>query len=857
MLLIFRQFLISLITILIASLSACVKQTNKHPIELIFSERAAIVEIGSNFIGIEAHGSSPLLNRISFFYPVANSIDLSQDYWTRQQWQILKIDVKTGNRPLKRLGLNPLETKLTPYSVWFTDEYEGCHLKIGYRFCHHQPAMLFTVEIENRSSAPVPLEIFTQLDLTIRTCHSYQIKNPTSLSIDTVISAIFAEFDDPETANAELFVGNVGLFPEGFFTDKNDLNGFRENESDDSAAPTQEKNLSRTVYSPSPSVAAFVYRPKLAPNQKTAVQQIIGSCRIGEARELLNDLTNNYQQEVESFESWIKQKSCRDTTIITGDAIIDHSVRWAKAIMQTNRHYLHDQFVPMPCPAQYNFFFTHDVLLSDLAAVYFDLDRVKQNLLYIINHARPDGTIPHAYYWKDGDYVTEYAAADNWNHFWFILLAARYLRHSGDRKTLIALKPFLLNSLKNALTSKGPDDLMWAHHPDWWDIGSSRGPRSYMTILAIRTIREFLYICSVLDQETENLIKYELLANRKQQQLNKRLWSDSLNYLINYYEDGSQDSHFYTGSILGCHFNTINDERKNKLVESVEQYLLDDNIGVYNVYPMDFHQRIEQLNFNGMEMGAPFYYANGGVWPHGNAWYALALKSIGSPDTALRFIKKTMTVLGIMNSPNGQPAMYEYRNSNHHAPSEYGKVDKPQFLWAAGWYLYSLYHLFLINENEWNVSFAPFLPENLDNLHFVMMINGTPATIYLTGHGKYLQSIRYNGQFFPSTVVPEILSAQKIELELGVPQTPYLAEASARLISADFIAEKNILQLELSAFAGHKNLTRIISPFKPRRVLIDGTSRSKVMSVNMVDQIFDISIQFNHSTKTHKLAIEF
>ena len=43
-----------------------------------------------------------------------------------------------------------------------------------------------------------------------------------------------------------------------------------------------------------------------------------------------------------------------------------------------------------------------------------------------------------------------------------------------------------------------------------------------------------------------------------------------------------------------------------------------------------------------------------------------------------------MTLDGIINSPNGQPAMYEYRDSNFNNPKEYGKIDKPQFMWAAG-----------------------------------------------------------------------------------------------------------------------------------------------------------------------------
>ena len=72
------------------------------------------------------------------------------------------------------------------------------------------------------------------------------------------------------------------------------------------------------------------------------------------------------------------------TKITSGDPVIDRSVSWAKAILEVNTHYIDGDFVPMPCPAEYNFYFTHDVLLTDLAAVNFDTARVKRDLSFII-----------------------------------------------------------------------------------------------------------------------------------------------------------------------------------------------------------------------------------------------------------------------------------------------------------------------------------------------------------------------------------------------------------------------------------------------------------------------------------------
>ena len=179
-----------------------------------------------------------------------------------------------------------------------------------------------------------------------------------------------------------------------------------------------------------------------------------------------------------------------------------------------------------------------------------------------------------------------------------------------------------------------------------------------------------------------------------QQTLNKKLWSDDQKYIINYYEDGSIDKHYYMGSLLAVYFNLLNPERSNELIKTAEEKLLDEKLGIYTLFPMDFNKLIDKLKFAGNEAGEPFKYANGGIWMHGNAWYALDLIKTGQKEKAINFIKRTMTLDGIINSPNGQPAMYEYRDSNFNNPKEYGKIDKPQFMWAAGWYLYCIYELY-------------------------------------------------------------------------------------------------------------------------------------------------------------------
>jgi glycogen debranching enzyme len=44
---------------------------------------------------------------------------------------------------------------------------------------------------------------------------------------------------------------------------------------------------------------------------------------------------------------------------------------------------------------------------------------------------------------------------------------------------------------------------------------------------------------------------------------------------------------------------------------------------------MDLYLLIDYMKFAGNGAGDPYHYANGGIWPHGNACYALALINNG------------------------------------------------------------------------------------------------------------------------------------------------------------------------------------------------------------------------------------
>ncbi|MBU0606544.1 MAG: hypothetical protein KKI08_01605, partial [Armatimonadetes bacterium] len=402
--------------------------------------------------------------------------------------------------------------------------------------------------------------------------------------------------------------------------------------------------------------------------------------------------------------------------------------------------------------------------------------------------------------------------------------------------------------------------LVSANRPDWWDIGDSFGPRSYMTILAARSLREFLYISTVLGKGGAEVQKLEKISARMQHSLGQELWDGKLGYLINYNKGNQKDPHLYTGSMLAAHFGLLDGAKQRTLIDTAGQKLVDPKVGVYNAFPMDFGQKKQRalFKFNGDEAGDRFKYMNGGIWYHGNAWYALGLLANGEQQKARRFIKQAMTVDGIMKGPNGQPAMYECRSGNAKDPSSYGRVDKPQFLWAASWYLYTVYNLMGLRENEWNTSFSPSQPSSKRGSAFSVSLGGKLVTVKVSGSGSAIRRITCDGRPLASAVVPHGLRVRGgIEIQLGRPETPYVAGAESLLLSSHYDATKRRLSAQLQAFSGHENRVTLVSPSAPRAVLLDGKPLARE-SWKVVRQggAHSVEVRFSHASAKQTLDLQ-
>lgn len=825
------------------------------PLSYFFGGKHGQVEVGGRYVGAEFHRSRPLPSRISFFYPVANSIDVSTDYWKREDSQPMIVGIQSNSGAKRWLGKESWAYTLSPHRVRFESEDAGIKYRMSYDFCLDEPAMVFALRIRNTTTQAQTLSVYTHLKLVLRTCQTFARKDSASTAFDVANNAVLAHFDDLDTQQATCFVQNVGAIPAQWTTSAGEL---AIADSGYSNWLTSSTRLRATVFPPSSKnapVAAFVYERTLQPNDSLEIVQVIGSCRKAEVKEKVNQLKRSWRSEIARYDEFVRQKAQREAWFTSGDPWLDRSATWARAVLATNAHYIDGQIVPMPCPAEYNFFFTHDVLMTDLAAVHFDLPRVKKDLLYIASHAEK-GIIPHAYYWRDDGFKTEYCTPDNWNHLWFILVSASYVRNSLDDSTAAVLYPLATKSLEEILAQKKEDNLMYAFRPDWWDIGRVEGPRAYITILTIRALRDYVFMSATLRKGLD-LSQYERIADAMQNALGDKLWDAERNYLMNW-NGIQQDTHTYMGSLLAPAFGLLPDDKAKAVVTTATKELLAPEIGVRAAMPADFHTKesIAFYKFVGDEAGQPYFYINGGVWQHNNAWYALALKNVGRVDDALHFVKTTMTLDGVARSPMGIPAMYEYRYSDL-SSKDYGKIDKPSFLWGGGFYLYTLYQVFGIKENEWNVSFAGPLPSLFRSINFSLAA-GKLKNVSMTGRGKYLQSCKIDGHEVPSLVLPlDAYDASRIELRFGNAAEPYLESVTASLQSIQWNRTKGRLIIHLSSFVDHQVIAKVVARTKPRNTLLNGETFSSLKTMRRPDRVYELTVKFSAVTMTQTLELTF
>jgi hypothetical protein len=726
------------------------------------------------------------------------------------------------------LGKKAYSYTFTPYQVHFEGTEKKCQITFDYDVCEDLPIFILRINIVNNSSDARTFTFKTSLDTRLRTSHTYSSLLPDQIRSEKNNSVAFAEYNSINADSACVFVYRMG---------KN--------------SPLLKSSLPDSKANKQLQFASSV---RLNPGENEEIIQLIGMCRIDESDEMIRRSVKNWPNSRLRNTNRVTDYTFNNAYFRVDDTSLQKTLYWAKAVIASNLHYIDDHFLPMPCPAEYNFFFTHDMLLASLGAVYFDTGYVKNGLLFLNSLVKEDRILPHAYYWKDGQYVTEFCTSDNWNHLWFIIVASSYLKHSGDEQTVDDLFPILKKSLNMALENKKADDLMYAGRPDWWDIGNVYGARSYTTILTYKALQDYVYIASVLNKDSDQMREYLILAERMKLKLGEKLWNDEQGYLLNLLDGGRIDHHYYAGSILATHYDLLNQDKRSILLQTVEDRLLDPHIGVRTVMPADFHELINVYKFQGMEAGKPYVYLNGGVWPHQNVWYALGLLHNSQVNDAKDVIKKYLTLEGIKNSPNGQPSFYEYRNTNV-SSDKYGEIDKPTFLWAGGLYIHALYQLAGLRINTSNIYFSPELPDGFENVEYDLMLSGKLCRISWKGNGEYFKSIYCDGVKVHSAV--SINAKKNILFERGKPASPYLAQCTCNVKRVDYNRTDGSLMIDLSGIPGIDISLQIISPDQIAKYYFKEKTVESRLHINQQNGIFIYTITGTMTTLSDELIVYF
>ena len=133
-------------------------------------------------------------------------------------------------------------------------------------------------------------EFYTHLETSLKTCHTYTLKDTAVTEFDKMGNTIYADFNNEETQYAQVFVANGGLAPSSYNTIGN-LNSSFEPTNDYwfyHDGPLPGSILSKE--NPGIPAAEFVYKKELLPGQKMTIVQIVGSCKQSEGKGIVKYL---------------------------------------------------------------------------------------------------------------------------------------------------------------------------------------------------------------------------------------------------------------------------------------------------------------------------------------------------------------------------------------------------------------------------------------------------------------------------------------------------------------------------------------------------------------------------------------
>ena len=207
------KFMIFILIIAITFLiQSCNKTDRNHQLNIHFAEKYGQIEIGGKYVGAEFHHSRPLPSRLSFYYPVANSIVTSADYWHRDKSFPLSIVLNSESRK-DTLGKIPYPYNYTPFSVKFENIDKDYKINFSYDVCDDLPVLVFKIILKNITDEKKKISLETSLQTSLRTSNTFSERNEALVKYSDDGSVVTAAFNYVDTDSAVVFIANVGEMP--------------------------------------------------------------------------------------------------------------------------------------------------------------------------------------------------------------------------------------------------------------------------------------------------------------------------------------------------------------------------------------------------------------------------------------------------------------------------------------------------------------------------------------------------------------------------------------------------------------------------------------------------------------------
>ena len=254
------------------------------------------------------------------------------------------------------------------------------------------------------------------------------------------------------------------------------------------------------------------------------------------------------------------------------------------------------------------------------------------------------------------------------------------------------------------------------------------------------------------------------------------LWDDDAGYLLNGLDSTAMDRHYYTGSLLAAAFDLLDAAKRDTLIETARRELLDENVGVRNAMPMDYHLLTDVYHFQEGEVGhAGRVHERRRLAARQRVVRARADRRRARWTTRATLWSATSAWPESTDSPNGQPAFYEYRNADAYVARlrRYRQADVP-----VGGRLVPARALPTGGRARDAVeSLAQPRPaEGFETVAYDLAVAGGQSRVSWSGTGDGVSTHR-GGRRRDALGRPD-RAASRIELERGVPTGPYLANAS-------------------------------------------------------------------------------